>query len=56
MTVNPAEILGISDRVGSLAVGKDADFVLVEGDPLSGKVKAVFIDGKLVSGKLPKDE
>lgn len=52
ITIQPAEILGISDRVGSIEVGKDADFVLVEGDPLAGKVRAVFIDGKLVTGKI----
>ena len=52
ITIQPAEILGISDRVGSIEVGKDADFVLVEGDPLAGKVRAVFIDGQLVSGKI----
>lgn len=52
ITINPAEILGISDRVGSISVGKDADFVLVEGDPLAGKVRAVFIDGQIVAGSL----
>lgn len=52
LTIQPAEILGISDRVGSISVGKDADFVLVEGDPLAGKVRAVFIDGQLVAGEL----
>lgn len=52
LTINPAEILGISDKIGSIKVGKDADFVLIDGDPLSGKVRAVFIDGKLVHGKI----
>lgn len=52
LTINPAEILGISDRVGSIKVGKDADFVLIDGDPLSGRVCAVFIDGRLVHGKI----
>ncbi|MGP9538786.1 amidohydrolase [Brachybacterium sp. AOP43-C2-M15] len=34
LTVNPAEVLGLADRIGSLAAGKDADLVLWEGDPL----------------------
>lgn len=54
ITIEPAEILGIADRVGSISVGKDADFVLTEGDPLAGKVHTVFIDGQIVSGNLKK--
>ncbi len=34
ITLNPAEVLGIADRVGSIEEGKDADLVLWEGDPL----------------------
>lgn len=34
ITLNPAEVLGIADRLGSLAPGKDADLVLWDGDPL----------------------
>ena len=34
ITLNPAEVLGLAERVGSLEVGKDADLVLWEGDPL----------------------
>jgi imidazolonepropionase-like amidohydrolase len=34
ITIEPAEILHIQDRVGSLAPGKDADVVLFDGDPL----------------------
>lgn len=47
ITRNPAESVGIFDRVGSLRVGKDADFVIWEGDPFSldGKPFAVFCDG-----------
>ncbi len=50
ITINPARHLGISDRVGSLEVGKDADIVVTDGDilnPLSS-VKAVYIDGNAV--------
>ncbi len=50
MTIYPATILEVDDRVGSLRVGKDADLVLFDGDPLQimTKVKAVYIDGKQV--------
>ncbi len=47
MTVVGAEIAGVSDRVGSLEPGKDADFVLWSGHPLdlSSRVEAVYVDG-----------
>ena len=50
VTINPAEHLGIADRVGSLEVGKDADIVVCEGSILNsdGVVQTVFIDGKIV--------
>ena len=34
ITINPAEVLGIEDRVGSIAVGKDADIAIFDGNPL----------------------
>lgn len=42
-TINPAKEIGIDDRCGSIAPGKDADFVLLDQDL---NVKAVYIDGK----------
>jgi len=47
ITINPAEICGIDDRVGSLERGKDADIVVIDGDPLEikSKVERVFIEG-----------
>lgn len=47
VTINPAEILGIDDRVGSLDAGKDADLVVYSGDPLdiAANVEAVYISG-----------
>ena len=35
ITIYPAQITGIADRVGSIEVGKDADIVIFSGDPLS---------------------
>ena len=35
LTINGAVQMGIDDRVGSLEVGKDADFLILNGDPLS---------------------
>lgn len=51
ITINPAEILGIDDRVGSIEVGKDADIVIFDGHPLRDiqcKVVTTIIDGKVV--------
>ena len=51
ITLEPARILGIDDRVGSLEPGKDADLVLYDGDPLeyTTHVCKVLIEGELVS-------
>ncbi len=48
VTSNPAKQLGIADRVGSLEVGKDGDFVLWSGDPLSTSTMALetWIEGQ----------
>ena len=48
ITLNPAEIWGVSDRLGSLDVGKTANVVVANGDPLDVKtdVKHVFIEGR----------
>jgi imidazolonepropionase-like amidohydrolase len=50
ITLNPAEVIGVSDRVGSLEVGKDADVVLWDGDPLDVRNRAlqVWIQGREV--------
>jgi len=49
VTLNPAIQLGIDDRVGSIEVGKDADFVLYDGRPLalSSVVQKTIVDGRL---------
>jgi len=49
ITLNPAKQLGIENRVGSIEVGKDADLVVFDKDPLSAftKVQKVMIDGTI---------
>lgn len=51
ITINPAEHIGVADRVGSLEVGKDADVVITAGSPFEvlTEVKAVFIDGARIA-------
>ncbi|MEA4963358.1 amidohydrolase [Lutispora sp.] len=50
ITIYPAEILGIADRVGSIEVGKDADIAIFDGHPFNAtaKTEAVLIDGQVV--------
>ena len=50
ITLNPAKLLGIDKKVGSIEKGKDADLVLFNGDPFEylTKVCGVFIDGVAV--------
>jgi hypothetical protein len=48
LTVSPAEMLGVADRVGSLTAGKDADFVVLSGDPFAThtRVQTVYVNGQ----------
>jgi len=50
LTINAAEILGIAKRLGTIEVGKDADLVILNGDPLelTSGVEMVIIDGNIV--------
>ena len=54
VTLNPAEIWGVADKLGSLDVGKTANVVIANGDPLDVKtdVKQVFIEGR----KIPMED
>ena len=49
ITINPAEIIGVADRVGSLEVGKDADLVIFSGHPFDYRTVAelVLVDGQV---------
>ena len=53
ITINPAEILGIDDKVGSIEVGKDADIVIWSGEPLDimSSVEYTLINGEIVYKK-----
>ncbi len=48
LTINPAKIFGVADRLGSLEVGKDADLLIAAGDPLDMRtdIKHIFINGR----------
>ncbi|HJN18390.1 MAG TPA: amidohydrolase family protein [Armatimonadota bacterium] len=50
ITIRPAEVLGVADRVGSLAEGRDADILILSGDPLDVRspVDAVLVGGEVV--------
>jgi imidazolonepropionase-like amidohydrolase len=54
ITLAPAKILGIADRVGSIEIGKDADLALYDGDPLeyTTHCTGVIIDGGFFNGEL----
>ncbi len=51
ITLNPAEILGVADRLGSIEVGKEASLIAVDGDLLDirANVKRMWIAGKETS-------
>ena len=48
VTLNPAQIWGVADKLGSIEEGKWADIMITDGDPLETRteVKQVFIKGK----------
>ncbi len=51
ITINAAKNAGIADRVGSICKGKDADFLLMSGEPMSfdATVESVFINGRQIN-------
>ncbi len=50
LTLAGAEMLDLGDRIGSLEPGKDADFIVLSGDPFSvyTKVEQTWVEGKKV--------
>ena len=58
ITINPAVISRVGDRVGSLEPGKDADFVILDGlwyEP-SSRIEMVFGDGALIYDRNAEDK
>ena len=53
ISIYPAEILGLEDRIGSIDVGKDADIVIWSKSPLEldANVEYTIIDGKIAYRK-----
>ncbi len=50
LTIHPATICGVADRIGSIARGRDADLVLWDGDPFDARTRpaAVWVTGRAV--------
>lgn len=50
ITINAARICGVDDRIGSLAVGKDGDVAIFDGNPMEvfTKTLCTIIEGKIV--------
>ncbi|WP_042331876.1 amidohydrolase [Desulfosporosinus orientis] len=53
VTIHPAEILGVADRLGSLEVGKDADIVIWSDHPFTITAEPLYV---IINGKLVKPE
>lgn len=49
ITINPSKSLGLDDRIGSIKIGKDADLVVLDGDPFKSmtKIMMTIIDGNI---------
>lgn len=54
LTSEPAALLGVGDRLGSLEKGKDANLVFLSGDPFepATRIQAVMLDGRFVFGEV----
>lgn len=49
LTLSPAKMLGVDDRLGSLEVGKDADILIMTGDPLDYRT---YVETAVVNGRV----
>jgi imidazolonepropionase-like amidohydrolase len=58
ITLTPAEVFGVADRVGSLQAGKDGDVVVWSGDPFefASQAEHVFIRGREVRAETRQDK
>jgi imidazolonepropionase-like amidohydrolase len=58
LTINGAKMLDLGDRIGSLTPGKDADFIVLSGDPLSvyTKVLETWVEGRKVFDRSSPDD
>ena len=56
LTLSPAEIFGVADRLGSIETGKIANLVVTEGDLFDEKmkIKCVFVDGRRFEAREPE--
>lgn len=52
LTIIPARMMGLDDRIGSIEVGKDADLLILNGEPLDYKT---YVEQAIVSGKVSYD-
>jgi len=53
VTLDAARILGVADRVGSIEVGKDADFIITDGDLFDYRT---FVQWAVVNGRVAYDK
>lgn len=58
ITLVPAEVMGVSDRIGSIAVGRDANLAIWSGDPFefSSVAERVWVRGKEATQKSRQDQ
>ena len=54
LTAEPAALLGVGERLGTLEKGKDANLVFLSGDPFepATRIRAVMLDGRFVFGEV----
>ena len=53
ITIDAARIIGLDSRIGSLAVGKDADIAMYDGDPFEYTTKCI---GTMINGRIVSEE